>query len=345
MDELPARAWIPGPEAEAWRHDMLAWTGAVLAGLGLEITAMPTVHKRAPWSVVLRLPTSGGLVWFKENVPSLGPEPTLLRRLSELVPGRVPAPLAIEPGRGWLLLPDQGQTVRARGRDDDPAVWVEVVSEWFEVTRRLAAHADHLADIGVPRLAPLQAAGYARERIGQLSSLPASDPAHLAAADAERLTAVLPAIAQAGEQLAGLGLPDTLWHNDLHTNNVFDGQSGLVFFDLADALIGSPLADLLIPLRSQAHARAFDLALGADDLAEPGLRRTLEAAIEPWTDLVPAADLRAAVPAALMMGVLGRSESWRRAVPEADAAARRAYGGACRDWLLELAGGSAATPL
>jgi hypothetical protein len=140
-------------------------------------------------------------------------------------------------------------------------------------------------------------------------------------------------VAGAVERLGALGLPDTLWHNDLHTNNVFDTRDGLVFFDLGDALVGSPLCDLLIPLRFLAHARGGEFRVGDDAFADAGLALVVEAAIEPWTDLAPAGELRRAVPAALLVGVLGRSESWRRAVPTDHPGE---YADASTAWLLEL---------
>ncbi len=192
MDALQAPAWVPAADADRWREDMLAWTSGVLAELGRPIAGAPTVHKRAPWSIVLRLPTDDGPVWFKQNVPTLGPEPALLQLLSERVPGRVPAPLGTDPARGWLLLADHGPTLRARGRDDDPALWADLVSEWSHTTRTLAGSADELAAVGVPRLGPTDAEPYLRGRIAELGGLPSDDPAHLKPADAARLTAALP---------------------------------------------------------------------------------------------------------------------------------------------------------
>ncbi|HEY3548748.1 MAG TPA: phosphotransferase [Propionicimonas sp.] len=335
MDALQAPAWVPATDADHWREDVLAWASGVLAEAGRPITGAPAVHKRAPWSIVLRLPTVDGPVWFKQDVPTLGPEPALLRLLSTLVPGRVPTPLGADPARGWLLLADHGPTLRARACDDDPSLWVDLVSQWSQTTRTLADSVDELEAIGVPRLGPAEAGLYLRERITELAALPAGDPARPEPADVARLTGALPAVTEAGERLGALGLPDTLWHNDLHTNNVFDTAKGLVFFDLGDALVGSPLCDLLIPLRFLAHARGGEFRVGDDAFAEAGLALVVEAAIEPWTDLATSTELREAVPAALLLGVLGRSESWRRAVP-ADQAGD--YADASTAWLLELVG-------
>jgi hypothetical protein len=343
MDAAQAPAWAADPAG--WLADVEGWVGDTLDRNGLGLAGPPVVAKNAPWSIVLRVPTTSGGAWFKQGLPALGGEAALVAGLATVIPAAVPAPLGADADRDWLLLPDLGPTLRSLGRDADPALWAELVGQWSLASRAVCDHADGLAAREVPRLAPGDAAGYLRARIDQLAALPAGDPAHLGAADAARLHGVLPRLIRAGEELAALGLPVTLWHNDLHTNNVFacDGAR-FVFFDFGDALLGSPLADLLIPLRFLAHAGGGEFSPLDDPFADPGLTSVVEAAIEPWTDLAPAGDLRAAVGSALLVGALGRSESWRRAVSVDNPDAVAAYGSASTEWLLELAPGGTDQP-
>ena len=125
---------------------------------------------------------------------------------------------------------------------------------------------------------------------------------------ADRLRAHLPVVRRWAEQVASLGLPLTLNHNDLHENNVFDVDGRLRFFDFGDSLLTEPLGVLLIPLNILGEK------LGADG-DDPRLWRVADAALEVWTDHAPAAELRAALPAALQLGRLGRVESWVRCQP------------------------------
>lgn len=337
-DPLDAPRWVAPARAAGWREQAHDWLDESLAVAGLARRGAIATVKRAPWSQVVRIPTTAGPVWFKANVPTLGQEAALLARLAQLAPGSVPTPLAVEPELGWLLLPDRGPTLRTLGRDGDPDTWMELAGQWSAVVRGLAPHSAELEGLGVPRFDPADAGGYLVDRIAELAGLPATDAAHLTTADADRLRTVVDTVSRAGEQLTGLHLPLTLWHNDLHTNNVFapDAAGRLTYFDLGDALIGTPLAELLIPLRFLTHARGGELSVHTDPLADTDLARIVEAVIEPWTDLAAARDLRAAVRPALLIGVLGRSESWRRAVASADAEGRAEFGDASTAWLLEL---------
>ena len=74
------------------------------------------------------------------------------------------------------------------------------------------------------------------------------DPRRLAPDVADRLRAHLPVVRRWAEQVAALGLPLTLNHNDLHENNVFDVDGRLRFFDFGDSLLTDPLGVMLIPL-------------------------------------------------------------------------------------------------
>jgi hypothetical protein len=176
---------------------------------------------------------------------------------------------------------------------------------------------------------------YSAARIDQYAALAADDPRLLAPEVAERLRAHLPVVRRWAEEVAALGLPLTLNHNDLHENNVFDVDGRLRFFDFGDAWITEPLGVLLIPLNILGEK------LGADG-DDPRLWRVADAALEVWSDLVPARQLRAALPAALSLGRLGRVESWARCLPSLSEEELREWGHVAATWLGTL---DAAPPL
>ena len=72
--------------------------------------------------------------------------------------------------------------------------------------------------------------------------------------------------------------------------------------------------------------------LGADG-DDPRLWRVADAALEVWTDHVPAAELRAALPAALQLGRLGRVESWVRCQPSQSDEQLAEWGPVAATWL------------
>jgi hypothetical protein len=282
-----------------------------------------TQHKLRGWATVWRVETADG-VWFaKQNCPGQALEVPLMATLARLVPDRVvPVTAATD---GFLLTPDQGQ-VFGETAADDVASWVRLAREAAELQRALLPHHDALLATGVQEVLPRAAADYLAARIEQYAALAPGDHRRLAPEVADRLRAHLPVVRRWAEQVAALGLPPTLNHNDLHENNVFDVDGRLRFFDFGDALVTEPLGVLLVPLTVLGER----LGAGGDD---PRLWRVAEAALEVWGDLVPAAELRAALPAALQLGKVGRVESWARCLPSLSDDELAEWGLAAAAWL------------
>jgi hypothetical protein len=286
------------------------------------VTAMRQQKLRG-WATVWRVETADG-VWFaKQNCPGQQVELPLLPLLAGLVPDRViPVTAASD---GFLLTPDQGE-VFYKTAGGDLENWVRLAREAAELQRELVPHHGELLGVGMTELPPDQAVDYLSARIEQYAGLAADDPRVLAPDVADRLRAHLPVVRRWADEVAALGLPLTLNHNDLHENNVFDVDGRLRFFDFGDALVTEPLGVLLIPL----NILAEKLDAGGDDAR---LWRVVDAALEVWSDLVPARELRAAVPAALSLGRLGRVESWVRCQPSLSDEELGGWGQVAAAWL------------
>ena len=319
-DELPApdRSLSSRWATEEFREELRAWCTSYVG----PVTAMGQ-HKLRGWATVWRVEAADG-VWFaKQNCPGQRAEVPLMATLAEVVPDRVVPVTAARDG--LLLTPDQGE-VFYQTAGGDLANWVRLAREAAELQRALLPHHDALLVAGLTELRPEQAADYLSARIEQYAALAPGDSRRLDPDIAERLRAHLPVVRRWAEQVAALGLPLTLNHNDLHENNVFDVAGRLRFFDFGDALVTEPLGVLLIPLNILGEKLAAD----ADD---PRLWQVADAALELWSDLVPMTELRAALPAALQLGRLGRVESWVRCQPSLSDAELAEWGPVAATWL------------
>lgn len=285
-------------------------------------------HKIRAWAAVWRAETDQGVFYAKQNCPAQRFEAALLAELAELVPQRVVPVAAVDLERGLLVTPDQG-AVLAETAGDDLDTWCRVVSAGAALQREVAPHVDRLASTGLNTLEPSGTTAYVEHRLSELAGIDAADPRAMALADREAVRAHLPVIERWVEQVADLGLPTTLLHNDLHGHNVFDRGGELRFFDFADALLTEPLGALLIPINSL----AYRLEAGPDD---PRLARVAEAGLEVWSDLAPLAELRAALPAALQLARLGRVESWVRCLAPMTDAELVEWGDGASYWLSSL---------
>ena len=305
-------------ETEAFADEMRAWCSEVL-----DRDVQLEVQKIRGWSAVWRV-TDGRDVWFaKQNCPGQQTEIPLMAALARLVPERVvPVRAAAD---GFLLTPDQGE-VFSETAGGDLENWVRLAREAALLQRALVPHHGELVTLGMTQLRPEESVDYLAARVEQYARLAGDDPRALAPEVAGRLRAHLPVVRRWAEQVAALGLPMTLNHNDLHENNVFDVDGRLRFFDFGDALVTEPLGVLLIPL----NILGGRLEADSDD---PRLWRVVDAALEVWSDLVPAAELRAALPAALQLGRLGRVETWVRCQPSLSDDELAQWGPVAATWL------------
>ncbi len=315
-----------------WRAEALDWIDGQLVRLGRpRVGDVAQPHVR-PWSTVMSVPTLAGTVWFKASGPGTAYEPRLLRALAEWRTPMLLLPLAVEPGRSWMLLPDGGTRLRDRleggaGIQD----WLRILPAYASLQRLLAVRAPTLIDLGVPDLRPAaMPALFARLIDDPVSRL--SDP------DRARLSGLLPAYTEWCAGLAASGIEPSLQHDDLHDGNVFvgasgdpaaaEGATGDRIFDWGDAVVAHPFGTLLATLRSIASR---DATLGRAQLL-----RLRDAYLEPWTADQSRAALVETVGTALRVGAVGRAFAWERALSGVPPTDHGEYAGAVGEWLLEL---------
>jgi hypothetical protein len=310
-------------------RELTDWVAGAVRGLGVVLMTLEAMHQR-PWSTVWRATTSdGSSYWAKQNCKHQAFEAALLLVLHERAPDHVVPVAAADLARGLLLLPDQGPVFAETIAGDDVDAWCRVATEAMRLQRELAGHQEELVAAGLSVLRPADSVAYVEARAALLAALPEGDTRRLPAEDAERLRALLPEVGRWAQELEGLGLPDNLVHNDLHANNVFATPGGMRFFDFGDAVLAHPLSALFVPLNALLHR----LETTPED---PRLRRVADAGLEVWGDVVPVADLRRALPAALHLGRLGRAESWLRVTATMTPEELGEFGDAGSWWLAAL---------
>ncbi|PWR10000.1 phosphotransferase [Micromonospora acroterricola] len=318
----------PDWSREQWQVRARSWVDEQLSRAGRRVTG-PVEPRVRPWSLVWRVPTDGGPVWFKANNPGTVHEAVLVAALVGLAPDRVLTPIAVDPVRGWSLLPDGGESLRdVLGRDPDLAHWERALPGYAALQLASESRADELVALGVPDHRPEVLPGLLAELLDDHGSLRIGSEDGLSPETYERLRAELPAYAERCRRLADIGIPATVQHDDLHDGNVFAGPDGYRYFDWGDASVAHPFGTLLVTLRSIRYAAG----LAADDAR---LARLRDAYLEAWTDRYDRATLVEASDLAMTLGAVSRSLSWRRALDTADPS-RAEYAEAVPGWLAEL---------
>jgi hypothetical protein len=306
---------------EAWRRTALDWVDERLAP-GRRTGDIEEVRMR-PWSLVWRVPTGDGQVWFKANGGDTRYEAPLVDALAGWAPGRTVEPIAVDAERGWMLAPEAGPVLRETPAATDPRRWEIFVGEYGQLQRDLSERVPDLLALGVPDHRPEVLPELAAALVGG-PDLVGIDPG-----DRARVRALLPEYGLRCATLAAGGIGPSLNHDDLHDANVLVRGDRFRFFDWGDAAVAHPFASMLVTLRVVGYR--FDVP--ADD---PIVTRVRDAYLEVWSDQHHPTHLRELVRLAAWTGMVGRSYAWLRAIAHASAAELAEYRESVGGWLTEL---------
>jgi hypothetical protein len=275
-----------------WYAEALPWIDEQLAAAGTPRTGLPSQVRSWGLSNVLRLPTSKGDVYFKAlahsstirparaDAPPLlfAHEPVLLQKLSEARPGEVPAPLAIDEERAWMLLPDLGP---ALAREPEVSLWIESLRGHARLQRSFADQPERLLSFTCVdrRLWVLD---------GEIDRLfgPNAATERLEPAERAKLPRRADQLRDAIAELSAIGVPETLLHGDLHPRNLAVRDGKVLAFDWTDAAVSHPFLDLVTfvekrsPLSTDPRVKDAYLAEWAAYASPEALRRALGLAEE-----------------------------------------------------------------
>ena len=285
-DRVQGPAWLrPG-----WDREADAWILAALERLGSEATG-PVEHVRDfPWGAIRRVPTTDGVVWFKEGPPALAFEPALTMLVARRRPDFVPTVLAADDAR--MLTADAGRPLReVLEQGADGPDWHGIVRELAELQIEAAADAEELLAVGAPDRRPERLAAAAAELIDRSS---------------DALFGFLPLLPRIEGLVEELGdaVPLSVSHEEVQEQNVVVSDGRPVLLDWAEVSVSHPFAGLLMTLRRAVEAPGV----------EPGGREVLalrDAYLEPWTRFAPPAELRRVFDAAYLLGMVSRALTWQ----------------------------------
>ncbi len=167
------------------------------------------------------------------------------------------------------------------------------------------------------------------------------EPDGLTEAELERERASTKEYAEQCAQLAALGIPPSLQHDDLHANNVFGPSAAggpLRVFDWGDAVVGHPFGTLLVTLRV-----VSDLAGLQPGAAE--LLRLRDAYLGAWAGDHDKDDLVEAARLAVRVDGVSRADCYRRATMEWDGDHPPPFGEGVAAWLREQRGPTPLEPV
>ncbi len=263
----------------AWQKQAHEWIRVEAERNSISLTGEIEQNHAYAWSTVMRVPTGAGMLFFKATAGETIHETALTQKLADWFPDCLPELVAVDTARGWMLMRDGGEQLRASIRPaKDVRPWEPVITKYAELQIGLAGHVDEILALGIPdhRLAALPA--LYTQLLTDEPSLMLDQEKGLTSAEFRQLQALTPRFEQICADLAAFGIPDSLNHGDFHDGNVLLKDGCITFFDWGDADVTHPFVSVRTWLVS------MEIALNLEEYAPPTpeMSQLLERYLEAW---------------------------------------------------------------
>ncbi len=287
-------------EAIGWHYSVCDWIRARLAERG--INAPTPISQQRAWGIscTMLARTDAGDFYLKATPPFMAHEGRMMQAIAERCPQLLPAPIAVDAERGWLLMPDYGSDMLHQC--PDIARWEEALRLFAQTQVEQATHTqDWLAagcpDRGLGRLVEL-----IDPLIASCSRMLKGGANGLSESEVRDLRSLSMPLKMMCARLAQFGVPHTLVHGDIG-GNILIRSDGYTFFDWTDVCISHPFFDM-----ATMSGAYFDvLALDRNEDTDTRLR---DAYLEPWTAYEPMERLVEAFEASKPLGALHQAMSY-----------------------------------
>ncbi len=197
------------------------------------------------WSTVMRVPSTAGMLFFKATAGETIHEIALTEKLAKWLPESMPELIAIDTARGWMLMRDGGEQLRAFIRPTkDVKPWAPAIKSYAELQIGLAEHVDEILVLGIPdhRLRVLPA--LYSQLLTDAETLRVDQEKGLNSEEFQQLQNLKSRFETICADLSTYGIPKSLNHGDFHDGNVLTNNGHITFFDWGDADVTHPFVSL-----------------------------------------------------------------------------------------------------
>ena len=263
----------------AWQKQAHDWIRSEAERNSIQLTGEIEQPHAYAWSTVMRVPSSEGTLFFKATAGETIYEIALTEKLAKWYPDCMPDLVAVDTVRGWMLMRDGGEQLRASVRSTkDVSPWEPVITQYANLQIGIAEHVDEILALGIPdhRLAALPA--LYKQLLSDEKSMMLDQEKGLTSEDFHKLQNLSPRFEQICADLAAFGIPESINHGDFHDGNVLVKNSRITFFDWGDASVTHPFVSL------RTFFVSMEIALELDDWAPPTPEMTalLHRYLERW---------------------------------------------------------------
>ncbi len=304
-----------------WRKQAEEWIRAETERHSIHITGEIEQPHRYAWSTVLHIPTDQGKLFFKATAPETIYEAALTQSLARWFPDSMPEFVAVGAGRGWMLMRDGGEQLRASIRPTkDIAQWKPVIARYAEVQIGLAEHVTELLSLRIPdqRLTVLPT--LFTELLADEASMLIDQEKGLTSTDWQQVKGMTSRLEEICSELAAYGIPESLNHGDFHDGNVLVKDGRITFFDWGDASVTHPFVTL------RTFFVSIEIALDLEDYAfTPEMAELLDIYFKPFEQFASKDDLQTAYQLSKPVASIVKALAWHTTVSRMGPDLRKEY--------------------
>ena len=264
-----------------WLKQANEWIQSEAKRQAIHITGTIEQPHVYPWSTVLRVPTDAGTLFFKATAPETVYEAALTQMLAAWYTDCMPELLGVDTARGWMLMCDGGEPLRASIRPtQDIKPWDSVITRYAELQIGLAEHVFEILALKIPDYRPAMLPALFSQLLADEESLMIDQQKGLTSDELRQLQDLTPRFKQICTDLVSFGIPESLNHGDFHDGNVLLKNGRITFFDWGEASVTHPFVSL------RTFFVSIEISLKLDDYSfTPEMAALLDLYLEPWSNL------------------------------------------------------------
>ena len=306
----------------AWQKQAHDWVRAEAKRNSIQLTGEIEQNHAYAWSTVMRVPSNDGMLFFKATAPETVYESALTQKLAAWFPVDMPELVAVDTARGWMLIRDGGEQLRASIRPtQDIKPWEPIITRYAELQIGLAEHIDEILALGIPdhRLAVLPSL-YSK-LLADEASLMIDQEKGLTSAEFQKLQTLTPRFQQICTDLAAYGIPESVNHGDFHDGNVLLKNGRITFFDWGDASVTHPFVSL------RTFFVSIEIALELEDYAPPTpeMIALRDRYLEQWEKLASKEELLKAYFLSKPVASIVKTLAWHNTISRLEGPLREEY--------------------
>ena len=304
-----------------WQKQAHEWIRAEAQHQAIQLIGEIEQNHAYPWSTVMRAPTQAGTVFFKATAAETIYESALTQKLADWYPDCMPELLAVDTTRGWMLMRDGGEQLRASIRPtQDIKPWEPVITRYAELQIGLTKHISEILALGIPDHRPAALPALYEKLLADEASLMIDQEKGLTSAEFQQLQKLTPRFKQICADLIAFGIPDSLNHGDFHDGNVLLKNGRLTFFDWGDASVTQPLVSL------RTFFVSIEIALKLDDYSfTPEMSQLLKRYLEAWQAYGSKEALLSAYQLSKPVASIAKALAWHQTISRLEGSLRAEY--------------------